>query len=211
MRAGDGSRMFVAPIRRRRSSALSTTAPAEFSSHISEYLIEQLGDWPAGQTAARQILRSVNERGLNRAIRIPLAPSLSIPAVARARKNWPAEKFLQLADRAAIRGTRCESPPRRSGAGAVAACVGRTIQEGSRSFRPGFLAGPVRGDGRSLRIYRQRQRPIPSRGNPGPSDGQPFWSDEQSYQMEATWAARPNYFRQSGRFGRAAVLKSVKG
>lgn len=75
--------------------SLTTHAPAEFAGHVSEFLIQQLAALPAAQTAAPQILRSINERGLSSARNIS-GPVLVHPGSGAERKNWPAEKFLEL-------------------------------------------------------------------------------------------------------------------
>src|SRR5262249_5921535 len=63
----------------------------------TEYLNEQLAAWPAAQTAATQILRSVNERGLL-AIPNSSGPVVIHPGSGAARKNWPPDKFAQLCE-----------------------------------------------------------------------------------------------------------------
>jgi len=76
---------------------LSTSMPDAFGGHVTEYLNEQLAAWPAAQTAASQILRSVNERGLL-AIPNSSGPVVIHPGSGAARKNWPPEKFAQLCE-----------------------------------------------------------------------------------------------------------------
>jgi ADP-heptose:LPS heptosyltransferase len=82
--------------------------PADFTGHISEFLIEQLQNWSAGQTAARQILRSVNDRGLQPS-KNPDGPILIHPGSGAARKNWPPEKFLQLIEKLRADGRAVKS------------------------------------------------------------------------------------------------------
>ncbi|HEX4797147.1 MAG TPA: glycosyltransferase family 9 protein [Humisphaera sp.] len=77
---------------------LCTTMPEGFVGHVTEFLNEQLSAWPAAQTAAVQILRSINERGLL-AIPNSTGPVVIHPGSGAARKNWPPEKFAQLCER----------------------------------------------------------------------------------------------------------------
>jgi ADP-heptose:LPS heptosyltransferase len=75
---------------------VNTTVPENFSGHVTEWMIEQWGGWAAGQAAARQILHSLQSRGLplNRSGKnlVLMQPGAGSPA-----KCWPAEKFLELA------------------------------------------------------------------------------------------------------------------
>jgi len=92
---------WTANVRRANPQAhlitLTTAVPDDFAGHISEFLIEQLATWPAAQTAARQILNSVNDRCILSS-RSQNGPILIHPGSGAARKNWPAENFLQLAE-----------------------------------------------------------------------------------------------------------------
>jgi ADP-heptose:LPS heptosyltransferase len=75
---------------------LSTTAPDGFSGHITEFLLSQLSKWPAAQTGMSQILKSIAERGLL-ASKSPGDYLLIHPGSGSPAKNWPAERFCQLA------------------------------------------------------------------------------------------------------------------
>src|SRR5690348_16618729 len=63
-----GDEKWAGNVRRANPSAnlisLTTSAPDDYAGHITEFLIEQLATSPAAQTAARQILNSVNDRGI---------------------------------------------------------------------------------------------------------------------------------------------------
>jgi heptosyltransferase-3 len=97
----NGNDKWTANVRRANPQAnlisLTTSAPDDFAGHITDFLIEQLATWPAAQTAARQILRSVNDRGIL-SLRNPNGPFLIHPGSGAARKNWPPERFLQLVE-----------------------------------------------------------------------------------------------------------------
>jgi ADP-heptose:LPS heptosyltransferase len=103
----NGNEKWTANVRRANPQAnlvsLTTTAPDDFAGHITEFLIEQLATWPAAQTAARQILHSVNNRGILSS-RGRGEPILIHPGSGAARKNWSAEKFLQLAQQLSREG-----------------------------------------------------------------------------------------------------------
>ena len=103
----NGNEKWTANVRRANPQAnlvsLTTAAPDDFAGHVSEYIIEQLSAWPAAQTAARQILHSVNDRGILPS-RDQNGPILIHPGSGAARKNWPAEKFLQLVEQLSREG-----------------------------------------------------------------------------------------------------------
>ena len=84
---------------------LSTAAPQSFASHQSEFFVEQLAVWPAAQSAARQILRSIAERGLG-PVPSPDGPVVIHPGGGAAQKCWPAEHYLELAKRLREQGRR---------------------------------------------------------------------------------------------------------
>jgi ADP-heptose:LPS heptosyltransferase len=75
---------------------IHSTAGDDFAGHQAEYLADQLHPWPAVETAARQILHSVAERGLGNG---PAAggPIVIHPGGGAAKKCWPAERYLALA------------------------------------------------------------------------------------------------------------------
>lgn len=75
---------------------LSTTAPDDFSGHITEFLLAQLSKWPAAQTGMAQILKSIADRGVLSS-RAPSDHLLIHPGSGSPAKNWPAERFCQLA------------------------------------------------------------------------------------------------------------------
>ncbi len=77
---------------------LRSAAPDDFAGHQTEFLADQLHPWPAMAEAARQVLRSVAERGIG--ARNPTASSVLIhPGGGAARKCWPAERYLELIGR----------------------------------------------------------------------------------------------------------------
>ena len=75
---------------------LSTTAPDDFSGHITEFLLAQLSKWPAAQTGMAQILKSIADRGVLSS-RAPGDHLLIHPGSGSPAKNWAAERFCQLA------------------------------------------------------------------------------------------------------------------
>jgi ADP-heptose:LPS heptosyltransferase len=83
--------------------SIPTVAPENFTGHQSEFLASGLAPWPAAEAATRQILRSVNERGLG----APRANDGAIvihPGGGAPRKCWAAERYLELARRLRERG-----------------------------------------------------------------------------------------------------------
>jgi ADP-heptose:LPS heptosyltransferase len=70
--------------------------------HVSQWLIDDLADFPAGAEAVRQMLRSIAARGLG-THRPTGKLALIHPGSGSDRKNWPAERFLELADKLSSR------------------------------------------------------------------------------------------------------------
>ena len=85
---------------------IATNAPDDFAGHQTQFLIDQLHSWPAAESAARQILHSIAERGLG-VQKNPHGPALSLsngpivihPGGGSPKKCWPAERFVELAAR----------------------------------------------------------------------------------------------------------------
>jgi len=75
---------------------LSTSAPDDFPDHITGFLLSQLSKSLPAQTGMSQILKSIAERGLL-ASRAPGDYLLIHPGSGSPAKNWPAERFCQLA------------------------------------------------------------------------------------------------------------------
>ena len=77
---------------------LSTALPQGFGGHITDYLLDQLKPYPVIEAAMAQMLRSIAARGIGLAPRrhgpVVLHPGAGSPA-----KCWPAERFIELADR----------------------------------------------------------------------------------------------------------------
>lgn len=78
--------------------SVSTTAPDDFGGHQSEFLAGQFHPWPAAESAARQILHSIAERGLG-SQRNPQGPIVIHPGGGSVKKCWPADRFIELAER----------------------------------------------------------------------------------------------------------------
>lgn len=73
--------------------------------HASEFIVRQLAGWPALAEATRQILRSVNERGV--ATRPAANGGVVIhPGSGGADKCWPIENYVELARRLIADGRR---------------------------------------------------------------------------------------------------------
>lgn len=75
---------------------VNTLVPGNFTGHVTDWMVEQLGGWTAGQAAARQILHSFQSLGL------PLTRSgknlvIMQPGAGSPSKCWSAELFLELA------------------------------------------------------------------------------------------------------------------
>lgn len=77
---------------------IETTAPEDFAGHQSEFLADQLRPWPAAESAARQILHSIAERGLTSTSHSQ-GPILIHPGGGAPKKCWPADRFIDLAER----------------------------------------------------------------------------------------------------------------
>jgi heptosyltransferase-3 len=77
---------------------ISTLAPDDYAGHQADYLADQLHPWPAAESAAKQILHSIAERGVGAG---PVAggPVIIHPGGGAARKCWPAERYIDLAHR----------------------------------------------------------------------------------------------------------------
>lgn len=86
-----------------RLSFIEPNPPADFSGHVLDHLIEQWRDWPAAYATAQQIRRGIAERGL---AGIPLSPEAIVlhPGSGSESKNWPIERFLELAERLQQKG-----------------------------------------------------------------------------------------------------------
>jgi heptosyltransferase III len=76
---------------------LSARPPAEYESHATAYLLSQLASEPAVAEATRQILHSLNSSGLRRH---GAGETILIhPGSGSREKCWPADKYLELAQR----------------------------------------------------------------------------------------------------------------
>ena len=77
---------------------LRLTPPPEFPAHATDYLLAQLDDRRAVAEATRQMIQSVNQRGIGRFAAsgqmIVIQPGSGSPL-----KCWPAARFLELAQR----------------------------------------------------------------------------------------------------------------
>ena len=78
--------------------SINTNAPDDFAGHQSEFLADQLRPWPAAESAARQILHSIAERGLGSQTS-PRGPIVIHPGGGAPKKCWPAERDIELAER----------------------------------------------------------------------------------------------------------------
>ena len=82
--------------------AINPTPPDDFAGHVTEFQLAQLRPWPAAHAADEQILRSVQSRGVS-VSRGPAAAAASDvvihPGSGSPQKNWPAERYLELARR----------------------------------------------------------------------------------------------------------------
>src|SRR5688572_6811616 len=75
---------------------VNPTPPDAFGEHASAFQLEQLKPWPAAHSAAEQILRSIAARGVT-AKRLPDPRDVVIhPGSGSPRKNWPADRFIEL-------------------------------------------------------------------------------------------------------------------
>lgn len=78
-----------------------TLAPrpaADFSRHASEFLLDQLAPFPALAAGARQIVHSIETRGISVA-RSDGGDVVLHPGSGSLAKCWPVEKFIKLADK----------------------------------------------------------------------------------------------------------------
>jgi heptosyltransferase-3 len=110
---------FVAPadsawVRNVRAAApeaqvltLSQNPPQEYPGHQSDFLLEQLKPLPACGEAVRQILRSVEQRGVTAtpAVRTE-GPVVLHPGSGSPGKCWPVERFIELTKNVAGDGRR---------------------------------------------------------------------------------------------------------
>ncbi|HWE02865.1 MAG TPA: glycosyltransferase family 9 protein [Tepidisphaeraceae bacterium] len=78
---------------------ISTTPPDDFAGHQTDFLVDQLRPWPAIESAARQILRSISERGVGQGTSSPDGAVVIHPGGGADRKCWPADRYLALAER----------------------------------------------------------------------------------------------------------------
>jgi ADP-heptose:LPS heptosyltransferase len=80
-----------------RLCCLQARPPADYESHAAEYLLSQLANDAAVAEATRQILHSLNTNGLRR---YAGGPAVVIhPGSGSPEKCWPAEKYVELAQR----------------------------------------------------------------------------------------------------------------
>jgi ADP-heptose:LPS heptosyltransferase len=86
---------------------ISTTPPAEFAGHITDYMLAQLKGWPIVEASMSQMLRSVAARGVGYP-RAPRGPIVLHPGAGSAAKCWPAERFLELTRRLKADGADVE-------------------------------------------------------------------------------------------------------
>jgi ADP-heptose:LPS heptosyltransferase len=73
-------------------------AKPQATAHITTELVAQLRSWPAIQEATRQILRSIEQRGIAYR-RAPDGSVLIHPGAGKPEKCWPVERFVELAQR----------------------------------------------------------------------------------------------------------------
>jgi ADP-heptose:LPS heptosyltransferase len=79
---------------------LQTKAPESSPAmHVTEYLLEQLKTAPALYSATSQMLRWVRGNGIGTHIAKKDAPIVIHPGSGAPRKCWPAERFVELAER----------------------------------------------------------------------------------------------------------------
>jgi heptosyltransferase III len=82
---------------------LRPTPPADYAGHASAYILDQLVDRRAVAEAMRQMIRSINERGVGRRGGASGVIALH-PGSGSVQKCWPAENFLRLARKLKDRG-----------------------------------------------------------------------------------------------------------
>jgi heptosyltransferase III len=79
--------------------------PAVWSAHVTEWLLEQLVEWPAVQSATRQMVKWLNGEGL----RVPREAGVDVlvhPGSGGRQKCWPAERYAALVEHLRGRGLR---------------------------------------------------------------------------------------------------------
>jgi heptosyltransferase III len=79
--------------------------PGVWSAHVTERMLEQLVEWPAVQSATRQMVKWLNAEGLRlgREARVDV---LVHPGSGSRAKCWPVERFAELISRLRERGQR---------------------------------------------------------------------------------------------------------
>ena len=82
---------------------LSTIPPDDFAGHITEYILQQLKPFPVIEAAMGQMLKSIAARGIGNSV-TRAGPIIIHPGAGSGKKCWPAERFLELADRLARSG-----------------------------------------------------------------------------------------------------------
>jgi ADP-heptose:LPS heptosyltransferase len=91
---------FVGNVRRLAPEAnvlvVQPNPPEAFEGHATQFQLQQLKPWPAAQSAAEQILRSIQARGVGAARPASPAGVVVHPGSGSPAKNWPAERFLEL-------------------------------------------------------------------------------------------------------------------
>ena len=76
---------------------INTTAPDDFAGHQAEFLADQLHPWQASESAAKQILHSIADRGLGNAAG-PQGPIIIHPGGGAPQKCWSSDRYIQLAE-----------------------------------------------------------------------------------------------------------------
>ena len=103
---------------------LEPRPPASYAGHFTDFLVEQLGNWPAVQAATGAMLRTVHARGISTSS--PRGEHVAIhPGSGGEHKCWPRERFVELIRRLRGDGRRVrvilgEAELERWPAGAVA-------------------------------------------------------------------------------------------
>jgi ADP-heptose:LPS heptosyltransferase len=84
---------------------LEPRPPSDYRGHFTDFLVEQLGNWPAVQAATGAMLRTVHARGISTSS--PRGDHIVIhPGSGGAHKCWPRERFVQLIRRLRDEGRR---------------------------------------------------------------------------------------------------------
>jgi ADP-heptose:LPS heptosyltransferase len=86
---------------------ISTTMPDDFAGHVTEYMLTQLKGQPVVEAALSQMLRSVAARGVG-CPRPAGGPVVLHPGAGSDTKCWPADSFLELAQRLTHSGASVE-------------------------------------------------------------------------------------------------------